>query len=134
MIDRLRREHIRLLFIVLSILFLSILLSIYLNKRENYYKEYIKHKETMFMLANAKTKTKIEISEEFIKTTLNSNGAQLRSFGQITGGYEVKGSGLAGIKIPELIFSLEDSGIEVLKFKAVDNTGSGIYDFEMMLR
>lgn len=134
MIERLKREHIRLFFTVLSVLFLIILVSIYLSKRENYYREHVKHKETMFMLANAKTKKKTEISEEFIKTMLTNNGAQLKSFGQVSGGYEIKGSGLAGIKIPDLVFSLEDSGIEILKFKALDNTGSGIYDFELMLR
>lgn len=134
MIERLKREQIMLIFIVLSVLFLTILVSIYLNKRENYYIEYVKHKEVMFMLANGKTKRKTEISEEFIKTTLSNYGAQFKSFAQVSGGYEVKGSQLSGIRIPEFVFSIEDSGIEIVKFKALDNTGSGIYDFELTVR
>lgn len=134
MIEGLKKEHLKLVFIGLSILFLVVLVNIYLNKRENFYREYIKHKEIMFMLANVKTKSKTEIGEEYLRSTLTNHGAQLKSFGQVAGGFEVKGSNLSGIKIPELVFFLEDSGIEIVKFKALDNTGSGNYDFELILR
>lgn len=106
----------------------------YFNLRENFYKEYIRHKEIMFVLKNYKTKAKAEINEEFIRNIILNNFAEFKSFAQIEGNYEIKGKNLHGIRIPQLLFSIEDSGLEILKFKAVDNTGKGIYDFEIIVK
>lgn len=134
MISRLRREHLRAYVILLSILLFVVFILYHQEKRDHFYSEYIKHKEVMFMLANSKNIKKAEINEEFINRTLSNFGARLRSLKQVTEGYEVKGAELSGAKLPELIYFLEDSGFEILSFKALDNTGSGIYDFEMSLR
>lgn len=88
----------------------------------------------MFVLKNYRTKSKTEINEEFIRNIILNNFAEFKSFAQVEGNYEIKGKNLHGIRIPQLLFSIEDSGLEILKFKAVDYTGKGIYDFEIIVK
>lgn len=128
------KKTLNLIVFGITIIFFIVLIFEYFNLRENFYKEYLKHKEIMFILSNYKTKAKAEINEEYIKNILQNNGAEFKSFSQAINGFEIKGRNLNGGRIPLLIYSIENAGIEVVKFKAVDNTGSGIYDFEIILR
>lgn len=134
MIYKFEKKTLKLITLIFGLTLLLLFLIKYFNARETFYREYIKHKEIMFVLANHKTKTKIEIKEDILKKIITGNGADFKSFAQVTEGYEIKGRNLSGIRIPQLVFSLEDAGIEIVKFKAKDNTGNSIYDFEIILR
>lgn len=134
MIHRLEVKTFKILILMISLILILVFLIKYFNSKEKFYREYIKHKEIMFIIANHKTKTKMEINETTIKNIISQNGAEFKSFEKIIDGYEIKGKNLSGIRIPQFIFSLEDEGLEITKFKATDNTGNGIYDFEIIIR
>ncbi|MEN3033392.1 MAG: hypothetical protein ABDH18_00180 [Aquificaceae bacterium] len=102
--------------------------------RDEYYKEYLKTKDFMLLAKNYQLRKKSAISEDLIRQKVSIAGAQLSAFSQLDVGFEVKGSSLKGDAILQFIYSLEQEGLEILKFKAVDNTGQGLYDFEMVVR
>lgn len=134
MIYRVGVKTLKVIALLMSLFLILIFLLTYFHKRERFYREYIKHKEIMFIIANHKTKTKMEINESTIKNIISQNGGEFKSFSKITDGYEIKGKNLSGIRIPQFIFSLEDEGLEIAKFKAIDNTNNGIYDFEIFIK
>lgn len=127
-----RRINLTLLFLSLGLF--ALLLDRYYRLRDAYYSEYLRHKETMFLLKNYQTKQKVNIDENFVRLKLSEVGADFISFKQADVGYEVKARNLRGEGIPRLIYSLESSGVEILKFKGVDNTGQGIYEVDMRIR
>ncbi len=134
MIYIVRAKTLKVIALLMSFFLIVIFLLTYFHKRERFYREYIKHKEIMFIIANHKTKTKMEINESTIKNIISQNGGEFKSFAKITDGYEIKGKNLSGIRIPQFIFTLENEGLEIAKFKAIDNTNNGIYDFEILIK
>lgn len=128
------RKKLNIFVIVFSLILFILFIKVYFDMRENFYREYLRHKEVMFLLANYKTEKKAQVNEEYLKNVVINSGAEFKSFGQTANGFEIKGRNLKGSRIPKLIYSLESDGLEVVKFRAVDNTGSGIYDFELIVR
>ncbi|MCS7083684.1 MAG: hypothetical protein NZL90_01710 [Aquificaceae bacterium] len=122
-----------LLFVVLSVLAAFSILR-FINLRDEFYSEYLKTKEFILLAKNYQSKKKSTITEDFLRQKTLSVGAQLNAFSQLDVGFEIKGSSLKGDAILQFIHSLEQEGIEILRFKAVDNTGQGIYDFELVVR
>lgn len=122
--------------IVLSLLVLAffLLLERYYRLRDSYYAEYLRHKEVMLLLKNYQTRKKPTVDEGYIRSKLSLVKADLVSFGYGDLGYQVKGKNLKGANIPLLIHELEKDNLQVVKFIATDNTGQGIYDFELVLR
>ena len=88
----------------------------------------------MLLLKNYQARQKATIDENFVRQKLSEVGADFLSFKQTDVGYEVKARNLKGEGIPRLVYALENAGVEIIKFKAVDNTGQGIYELEMILR
>lgn len=127
-------SRINLMLYLLLFVLLLVLIDRYYRLRDNYYQEYLRYKEVMLLLGNYQTRQKVLVDENFLRQTFSQAGAELVSFRQADTGYEVKGRNLRGSKLPELIYSLEGAGVEILKFKAVDNTGQGIYEVEILLR
>ena len=128
------KRELKILFVLLGILLTYILLDRYYRLRDSYYRDYLKHKEIMFLLANYKDRKKEEPREELIRELFSVYGVEFKSFRQVETGYEVKGSNLRGENLPALVYSLEDKGIKILKLKATDNTGQGIFELEMLIR
>ncbi len=121
------------LFLV-SFALLVFLLDRYYRLRDSYYGEYLRYKEVMLLLNNYQTKQKALIDENFVRQRLSEVGADFVSFRQLDVGYEVKARNLKGENLPKLVYALESAGVEVLKLKAVDNTGQGLYEVEMTIR
>jgi len=122
------------LLFIFGFILVSFILLRYFDLRENFYREYLKHKEIMFLLSNYENKRKINVNEEFIKSVFSKYSVEITSFNQVSQGIEIKGKNLSGAVLPELFFMLEDAGAEIVKFKLIDNAGSGIFDYEIILR
>ncbi|MEZ0360905.1 MAG: hypothetical protein ABWK04_03255 [Hydrogenobacter sp.] len=131
---RLTKRNLTILTLALSLLMFYIFLNRYYKLRENYYEDYLKHKEIMFLLKNYQERKRQEPTEELLRKLISLAGGEFLSLRQTDIGYEVKSRGVKGGKIPQLVYSLEERGIRIVKFKAVDNTGQGIFDVDMVLR
>ncbi|MFN4319270.1 MAG: hypothetical protein ACK4FY_02150 [Aquificaceae bacterium] len=127
-------KRINLIMLLLSLLLFVFLLDRYYRLRSSYYLEYLRYKEVMLLLKNYQARQKAAIDENFVRQRLSEVGADFLSFKQTDMGYEVKAKNLRGEGIPRLVYAIESAGVEISKFKAVDNTGQGIYDLEMVLR
>ncbi len=126
--------RINLMLFLVSFALLVFLLDRYYRLRDSYYGEYLRYKEVMLLLNNYQTKQKALIDENFVRQRLSEVGADFVSFRQLDVGYEVKARNLRGENLPRLIYALENSGVEILKFISVDNTGQGFYEVEMTIR
>lgn len=126
--------RINLMLFLVSFALLVFLLDRYYRLRDSYYGEYLRYKEVMLLLNNYQTKQKALIDENFVRQRLSEVGADFVSFKQLDVGYEVKARNLRGENLPRLIYALENSGVEILKFISVDNTGQGFYEVEMTIR
>ncbi|MEM4732853.1 MAG: hypothetical protein QXO48_06920 [Desulfurococcaceae archaeon] len=126
--------RINLMLFLVSFALLVFLLDRYYRLRDSYYGEYLRYKEVMLLLNNYQTKQKALIDENFVRQRLSEVGADFVSFRQLNVGYEVKARNLRGENLPKLIYALENSGVEILKFISVDNTGQGFYEVEMTIR
>lgn len=126
--------RINLMLFLVSFALLVFLLDRYYRLRDSYYGEYLRYKEVMLLLNNYQTKQKALIDENFVRQRLSEVGADFVSFKQLDVGYEVKARNLRGENLPKLIYALENSGVEILKFISVDNTGQGFYEVEMTIR
>ncbi|RMH79350.1 MAG: hypothetical protein D6674_08105 [Acidobacteria bacterium] len=131
---RLDRRLINPLLLVLTLLALFFLLQRYYRLRDAYYEEYLRYKEVMLLLKNYQTRQKVSIDENFIRSELSKVGADFFSLKQLETGYELKAKNLRGENLPRLIYSLEQAGVEIVKLKAVDNTGQGLYELEALIR
>lgn len=131
---KLNRKRLTILLFISGFILVGFILLRYFDLRENFYREYLKHKEIMFLLSNYENKRKINVNEEFIKSVFSKYSVEITSFNQVSQGIEIKGKNLSGAVLPELFFMLEDAGAEIVKFKLIDNTGSGIFDYEIILR
>ncbi len=127
-------KRLNLYIFLISLLLFSFALDRYHKLRNSYYEEYLRYKEVMLLLNNYQTRQKATVDENFIRQNLFQVGADLLSFKQAQMGYEIKARNLRGEGIPRLIYSLESQGIEILGFKAVDNTGQGFYEVELRIR
>ncbi len=128
------KSRVNLMFLLLSLLLFAFLLDRYYGLRDRYYLEYLKYKDVMLLLKNYQTRQKALVDENFIRQRLSEVGADFVSFRQLDVGYEVKARNLRGENLPKLIYALENSGVEILKFISVDNTGQGFYEVEMIIR
>lgn len=126
--------RIKLFLFLLSLALVVFLVDFSLRKREQYYREYLRYKEVMLLLKNYQTRQKVSVDENFARQKLFEVGADFLSFKQVDVGYELKAKGLRGENIPRLIYALESAGVEIVRFKAVDNTGQGLYELELILR
>jgi hypothetical protein len=131
---RLKKRDTIIFFVLLSVLLAFLLLDRYYKLREIYYKDYLKHKEIMFLLANYQGKKREEPTEQLIRMLFSQYQGEFRSFRQTDAGYEVQGTNLPGEKLPYLIYALEERGISVQKLRAVDNTGRGLFEVYLLLR
>ncbi|MCS7308299.1 MAG: hypothetical protein NZ526_07110 [Aquificaceae bacterium] len=120
--------------LLLSLGLLAFLLERYYRLRDAYYLEYLRYKEAMLLLKNYQTRQKANIDENFVRLKLSEVGADFVSFKQVDVGYEVRARNLRGENVPKFIYSLESSGVEILKFTGVDNTGQGLYEVDMRIR
>ncbi len=128
------KARINLILLLLSLVLFAFLLDRYYRLRDRYYSEYLKYKEVMLLLKNYQTRQKATVDETFVRQRLSEVGADFVSFKQVDMGYEVKARNLKGENLPKLVYALESAGVEVLKLKAVDNTGQGLYEVEMTIR
>jgi hypothetical protein len=131
---RLKKRDAIIFFVLLSVLLAFLLLDRYYKLREIYYKDYLKHKEIMFLLANYQEKKREEPTEQLIRMLFSQYQGEFRSFRQTEAGYEVQGTNLPGERLPYLIYALEERGISVQKLRAVDNTGRGLFELYLLLR
>jgi len=131
---RLKKRDAIIFFVLLSALLAFLLLDRYYKLRDSYYRDYLKHKEIMFLLANYQGKKREEPTEQLIRGLFSQYQGEFRSFRQTDAGYEVQGTNLPGEKLPYLIYALEEKGISVQKLRAVDNTGRGLFEVYLLLR
>jgi hypothetical protein len=111
-----------------------LLLDRYYKLRDSYYRDYLKHKEIMFLLANYQGRKREAPTEQLVRGLFSQYQGEFKSFRQTEAGYEVQGTNLPGEKLPYLIYALEEKGISVQKLRAVDNTGQGLFEIYLLLR
>ena len=131
---RLKKRYAILFFVLLSALLGSLLLDRYYKLRDSYYRDYLKHKEIMFLLANYQGRKREAPTEQLIRGFFSQYQGEFKSFRQTEAGYEVQGTNLPGERLPYLIYTLEEKGISVQKLRAVDNTGQGLFEIYLLLR
>jgi translation initiation factor 2 alpha subunit (eIF-2alpha) len=131
---RLEKRYAILFFVLLYALLGSLLLDRYYRLRDSYYKDYLKHKEIMFLLANYQGRKREEPTEQLVRGLFSQYQGEFKSFKQTEAGYEVQGTNLPGEKLPYLIYALEEKGISVQKLRVVDNTGQGLFEVYLLLR
>jgi hypothetical protein len=131
---RLKKRDAILFFVLLYALLGSLLLDRYYRLRDSYYRDYLKHKEIMFLLANYQERKREAPTEQLIRGLFSQYQGEFKSFKQTEAGYEVQGTNLLGEKLPYLIYALEEKGISVQKLRAVDNTGQGFFEIYLLLR
>jgi len=131
---RLKKRYAILFFVLLYALLGSLLLDRYYRLRDSYYRDYLKHKEIMFLLANYQGKKREAPTEQLVRGLFSQYQGEFKSFRQTEAGYEVQGTNLPGEKLPYLIYALEEKGISVQKLRAVDNTGQGLFEIYLLLR
>jgi hypothetical protein len=131
---RLKKRYAILFFVLLYALLGSLLLDRYYRLRDSYYKDYLKHKEIMFLLANYQGRKREAPTEQLVRGLFSQYQGEFKSFRQTEAGYEVQGTNLPGEKLPYLIYALEEKGISVQKLRAVDNTGQGLFEIYLLLR
>jgi hypothetical protein len=131
---RLKKRYAIIFFVLLSALLAFLLLDRYYKLRDTYYRDYLKHKETMFLLANYQERKMGAPTEQLLRILFFHYKGEFRSFRQTEAGYEVQGTNLPGENIPYLIYFLEERGISVQKLRAVDNTGQGLFEVYLLLR
>jgi hypothetical protein len=131
---RLKKRYAILFFVLLSALLGFFLLDRYYKLRDSYYKDYLKHKEIMFLLVNYQGRKREEPTEQLVRGLFSQYQGEFKSFRQTEAGYEVQGTNLPGEKLPYLIYALEEKGISVQKLRAVDNTGQGLFEIYLLLR
>ena len=128
------KRDITLLAVALTLLALYLLLNRYYHLRDSYYRDYLRHKEIMLLLKNYQERKREEPTESLIRDLTSQSGGTLISIKQTDLGYEVKVRSLSGKNLPQFIHSIESRGIKVIKLKAVDNTGEGLFDLEVVIR
>jgi hypothetical protein len=131
---RLKKRYAILFFVLLYALLGSLLLDRYYRLRDSYYRDYLKHKEIMFLLANYQGRKREAPTEQLVRGLFSQYQGEFRSFRQTEAGYEVQGTNLPGERLPYLIYALEEKGINVQKLRAVDNTGQGLFEIYLLLR
>lgn len=127
-------SRLNLILLLLTFVLFVFLLDRYYRLRDSYYAEYLRYKEVMLLLTNYQTRQKATIDENFVRQKLSEVGADFVSFKQVDMGYEIKARNLRGENLPKLVYSLESSGVEILKLRSVDNTGQGLYEVDMTIR
>ncbi len=131
---RLKKRYAILFFVLLYALLGFFLLDRYYRLRDGYYRDYLKHKEIMFLLANYQGRKREAPTEQLIRMLFSQYQGEFKSFRQTEAGYEVQGTNMPGEKLPYLIYALEETGISVQKLRAVDNTGQGLFEIYLLLR
>lgn len=132
--EYLTRRNLTFFSLLLTSFMFYLLISNYYKLRNQYYKDYLRHKEVMLLMENYRGMGREEPSEELLRRLISQSGGEFLSLRQTDVGYEVKARKVYGQDIPRLLYSIEEKGIKVFKFKAVDNTGEGVFDIELTLR
>lgn len=127
-------SRLNLIFFMATLALIVLLLGRYYKLRDDYYAEYLRHKEVMLLLKNYQARQKASPEENLLRQKLSEVGADFASYRQVDIGYEIRARNLKGENIPRLVYELERLGVEIVKLKAVDNTGQGLYELEMTLR
>ncbi|WP_448583918.1 hypothetical protein [Thermocrinis sp.] len=130
----LRKREVGLILLTFSFLLAYLFLSKYYELRDKYYRDYLKHKEIMFLMKNFAQTKREQPTESLIRELFLSHGVDFKSLRQVETGYEVRGANLRGEKLASLVYAIEEKGIKIIKLKAVDNTGEGIFEIYMLLK
>ncbi|PMP76330.1 MAG: hypothetical protein C0178_06025, partial [Sulfurihydrogenibium sp.] len=120
------------------ILFVNLLILYLLYQRyeiflKKFYVEYRKLKEMQF-LVNNKVQTSITLTEDGISSFLKAKGLDVSSVSTVENGIEVQLKQVNPLVLVDTIYELEKNGISVNNLKAVDNTGTGKMNVDMVLR
>ncbi|PMP64005.1 MAG: hypothetical protein C0198_00600 [Sulfurihydrogenibium sp.] len=123
---------------MLIILFVNLLILYLLYQRyeiflKKFYVEYRKLKEMQF-LVNNKVQTSITLTEDGISSFLKAKGLDVSSVSTVENGIEVQLKQVSPLVLVDTIYELEKNGISVNNLKAVDNTGTGKMNVDMVLR
>ncbi len=132
--DYLTRRNLTFFSLLLTSFMFYLLISNYYKLRNEYYKDYLRYKEVMLLMENYRGMGREEPSEELLRRLISQSGGEFLSLRQTDVGYEVKARKVYGQDISRLLYSIEEKGIKVFRFKAVDNTGEGVFDVELTLR
>ncbi|MGC8942160.1 MAG: hypothetical protein ACP5KF_05800 [Sulfurihydrogenibium sp.] len=125
-------------YVLLIILFVNLLILYLLYQRyeiflKKFYVEYRKLKEMQF-LVNNKVQTSITLTEDGISSFLKAKGLDVSSVSTVENGIEVQLKQVNPLVLVDTIYELEKNGISVNNLKAVDNTGTGKMNVDMVLR
>ncbi len=115
------------LLLLAYLLALALFVDWYLKKRDEYYREYLAYKEFKLLLTNYQSRARAQLSEDWIRNRIGSLGLELQSVKLVSTGYEVLIKDVPGHTLAQLVYSLESEGVSLVKFRAVDNTGSALF-------
>ena len=132
-IPRLQKKYVLLIILFVNLLILYLLYQRYEIFLKKFYVEYRKLKEMQF-LVNNKVQTSITLTEDGISSFLKAKGLDVSSVSTVENGIEVQLKQVSPLVLVDTIYELEKNGISVNNLKAVDNTGTGKMNVDMVLR
>ncbi|MGC9080965.1 MAG: hypothetical protein ACP5H4_04670 [Sulfurihydrogenibium sp.] len=128
-----QKKYVLLLILFVNLLILYLLYQRYEIFLKKFYVEYRKLKEMQF-LVNNKVQTSITLTEDGISSFLKAKGLDVSSVSTVENGIEVQLKQVSPLVLVDTIYELEKNGISVNNLKAVDNTGTGKMNVDMVLR
>ncbi|MGC8869181.1 MAG: hypothetical protein ACP5P7_05925, partial [Sulfurihydrogenibium sp.] len=131
--NRLQKKYVLLIILFVNLLILYLLYQRYEGFLKKFYVEYRKLKEMQF-LVNNKVQTSITLTEDGISSFLKAKGLDVSSVSTVENGIEVQLKQVNPLVLVDTIYELEKNGISVNNLKAVDNTGTGKMNVDMVLR
>ncbi|MGC9121214.1 MAG: hypothetical protein ACP5G3_07140, partial [Sulfurihydrogenibium sp.] len=129
----LQKKYVLLIILFVNLLILYLLYQRYEAFLKKFYVEYRKLKEMQF-LVNNKVQTSITLTEDGISSFLKAKGLDVSSVSTVENGIEVQLKQVNPLVLVDTIYELEKNGISVNNLKAVDNTGTGKMNVDMVLR
>ncbi|MGB9766938.1 MAG: hypothetical protein ACPLXN_05640 [Sulfurihydrogenibium sp.] len=132
-IPKLQKKYVLLIILFVNLLILYLLYQRYEGFLKKFYVEYRKLKEMQF-LVNNKVQTSITLTEDGISSFLKAKGLDVSSVSTVENGIEVQLKQVNPLVLVDTIYELEKNGISVNNLKAVDNTGTGKMNVDMVLR
>jgi hypothetical protein len=132
MMGILRRSHIYTLAMLLVFIYTYLLSSDISSLRELLNREYLKHKEFMFMLNNLELREDT-LNEKLIRSIAMSMGLEIKSISETPSGIEVVLPQVRASLLPQLLFQIERYG-RIKSLSSEDNTGKGIFEVRLVIQ
>ncbi len=132
MMGFLKKRHLYGFFLLLSLLYIYLLSAKAGYLKELLNREYLRHKEFLFMLNNIDAEVR-SLDERAVREIIEGLGIEIKSISETPSGIEVTLPEVRASLLPRLIFKLEEIG-KVVSLSSEDNTGKGKFNVRLVVK